>query len=137
MTQTGGDHPKINEKGTYAVVEIKGGGVPKAGSKHIQAKGSLKVSRGTQSKASKSQKVEFKKGGKLKVGNYTFEITKAGKPSYGDDPMEVNLKIDKKLTEIRGFKFLDGSGKEVKSNQSGSSSMGFNNNITVVKRMNK
>ncbi len=123
--------PKVNDAGTLGMVDVRGGGIPTKGAHSVQVKGSLTVSQGTQSKAVKSAKVAFKDGSKLVAGAYTFEIKKVGKPSFGDHPMEITLKIDQKLTEIRAFRFLDVNGNEVESNGTGSSSMGFNDQVTV------
>ncbi len=52
---------------------------------------------------------------------FQFEIEKIGKPKWGDEPLSVSLKWNRKVPELAAVRFYDGEGKEIKSEPGGSS----------------
>jgi len=126
-----GSFPKVSKDGKAAMIEIKGAGVPNAKAGKVIAKGTLVVQTASKSKKVKSQPFEPRKGTKLKVGDIELKVTKAGKPSFGDDPLELEFETNNKaITLVAGVKFYDATGKEIESHGTGSSSMGFNDKFT-------
>jgi hypothetical protein len=126
-----GSFPKISEDGRSALLEISGGGVPAPGSSTVNAKGTLVFQMASQKKAIKSAPFELKKGTPVKVGDIELKVQSAGKPSFGEDALEVEFQTgDKAVTMLAGVKFYDAAGKELESQGAGSSSMGFGNKYT-------
>jgi len=83
------------------------------------------VKTGSESKVTKSKKVPVKKGAKFVVGEHTFEIANFGKPKWGDDPFEIELKSKVDHKDFKEFIFLDEKGKKIESKESGWSSGGM------------
>jgi hypothetical protein len=82
----------------------------------------------------RSKVVDAKKGSKIDlVENLVFEVSEAGKPDWGDDPLSVTLSIKRDIPEVAAFRFYDGEGKQIESSDSGSSRGGFLGNISVSK----
>ncbi|HIG84400.1 MAG TPA: hypothetical protein EYG40_02555 [Verrucomicrobia bacterium] len=126
-----GSFPKVSKDGKSAMIEIKGAAVPNAKAGKVIAKGTLVVYTGSKTEKIKSQPFEPKKGTNLKVGDIELTVTKAGKPSFGNDPLELEFETkNKAITMVAGVKFYDAAGKEIESHGTGSSSMGFNKNFT-------
>jgi len=115
--------PKISADGKILVFEIGSEKIPAAGTKILQAKGLLKVALANETKLEKSDLVETSEGNKLSVAGLNFEITKAGKPKWGNNPFEITLKTSSDLDQIKEITFLDQSGKAIKADKTGSSSM--------------
>lgn len=56
----------------------------------------------------------------------TLKINKAGKPEFGDGTLEIEFSTNLKMDGYAGVKFLTKDGKEVKSEDGGTSWMSFN-----------
>jgi hypothetical protein len=131
-----GSFPKISDDGKVALIEISGGGVPARGSRAIRAKGTLVFQQATRQTTAKAENVALKKGTTFKAGPFEFEITAAGKPNWGDDPLQITLKTSRDVAAIKSIKFLDSAGKPIKSSDAGSGSMTFGANTVYERSIN-
>lgn len=111
--------------GKAIITHVESSGVPKKGTKNLTLKGGLVVSLASKSKEVRSELTVLKKGEKLVVGEDAFEINSLGKPDWGDDPIQVELKSSVSYKDFKGFHFYDSEGNKVESNRSGSGSMGI------------
>ena len=126
-----GPFPKVSEDGKAALVEVRSKTVPTKEATKLTAKGMIVLKTASKTKTEKSAAVELKKGTKLKIGKLSFVIKDASKPSFGDDALSIELETkDKEIELVAATRFLDASGKELESQNAGSSSMGFNGNFT-------
>ena len=129
-----GSFPRISDDGKAAVVEIQGGAIPAKGSVKLQAKGMLKVTVASDKKSIKSKPVKVGKDAVVKIGeNYQFTMKKVGKPNFGDNVLQIDLEIKKRIDEVADIKFYTADGKPIEAKGAGSSSGGFGNNWTVTK----
>lgn len=119
--------PKISKDGKTAMVEINGEELPKANAAKVIAKGTLLLLTASKSKKFKSQPFEAKKGTMLKVGDIELKVIKAGKPTSGNDPLELMFESKHKdaVQLVAETKFYDSSGKEIESRETGRSSKGI------------
>ena len=129
-TQEGfGPFPQISEDGKVGMVVVSGTGLPAKSASKIGVKGTLVVQLGSESATAKSDPVELSKGAQISVGGVDLKVAKIGKPSFGNDPVEVTFESkDKAVASLKGIKFFDASGKEIPSKTGGSSAMGFGQN---------
>ena len=111
--------------GKAIITHVESSGVPKKGAKNLTLKGGLVVSLASKSKEVRSELTVLKKGEKLVLGEDAFEINSLGKPDWGDDPIQVELKSSVSYKDFKGFHFYDSEGNKVESNRSGSGSMGI------------
>ena len=111
--------------GKAIITHVESSGVPKKGTKNLTLKGGLVMSLASKSKEVRSELTVLKKGEKLVVGEDAFEINSLGKPDWGDDPIQVELKSSVSYKDFKGFHFYDSEGNKVESNRSGSGSMGI------------
>ena len=129
-----GSFPKVSEDGKAAVVEVNAAGVPDAGASKVVVEGTLVLQTASEKKAVKSAPFELKKGAAVKVGDIEMTLKSVGKPSFGDDAVELGFETSNKgITMLASVKFYDESGKELESESRGSSSMGFGNKFTYGK----
>ena len=117
--------PRLSEDGMALIAEVESSGIPQKGAQSVLLKGALLVSVASKSTLSKSEVTELKKGVKLTVGEQSFEVTKSGKPQWGDDPWSIELKSNVSHKAFKAFKFFDAKGEEIKADKNGSSSMGM------------
>ena len=127
---------QISDDGKVALIEISGGGVPARGSRAIRAKGTLVFQQATGKTTAKAENVALKKDATFKAGPFEFEITAAGKPDWGDDPLQITLKTSRDVAAIKSIKFLDSDGKEIKSSGAGSQSMTSGANTVYERSIN-
>ena len=125
---------KTSKDGKMMRVDVESKKLPSANVSDVKLVGeiSLIVSSKKETKTTKVQ--AYKKGDQVElVKGFSFEVKSLGKPSWGDDPLEISLKWKKKIPELAAVRFFDAAGKEIESSSSGSSSMGFAGNQTVSK----
>ena len=111
--------------GKAIITHVESSGVPKKWAKNLTLKGGLVVSLASKSKEVRSELTVLKKGEKLVLGEDAFEINSLGKPDWGDDPIQVELKSSVSYKDFKGFHFYDSEGNKVESKRSGSGSMGI------------
>ena len=128
---------RISKDGKAALVEIESGGVPAAGAAKVHAKGSLKVQTASTKKAFKSDAIDLKVGTEFTVGEISYKVKQSGRPDFGDAALGIELETTNKAVQrVATVKFLDSAGKEIETNQAGSSRMGFGNKYTFGRNYN-
>jgi len=83
------------------------------------------VSLASKSKEVRSKLTVLKKGEKLVVGEDAFEVNSLGKPDWGNDPIQVELKSSVSYKDFKGFHFYDSKGNKIESKRSGSGYTGI------------
>ena len=125
-----GGFPKISKDGKACMLEIQGGALPSKDATGLVASGTLVFKTGTTKKEYTQKDVPLTIGSKITVGAMSFEITKIGKPDWGDEPLEIELKTKQDISTMAGIKFLDAAGKEIESDLSSWGNMGFGGMMT-------
>lgn len=126
--------PRVSKDGKAVIVEVSGKGLPGKGSRELRASGSLVFKTGTQKKTVSQKGVALKKGTKLDAGPVAITIKEAGKPQWGDEPLEVTFEMGKGGEAVAAVRFLDDQGKEIKSGESSSGSMTSNGAVVGVEK---
>ena len=124
---------RISKDGKACMAELVSSGIPAKGAKEIVASGTMVFRFATQKKTFTHKNVALKPGTKVKAGAIAFEITKAGKPRWGDAALEIPLKTNTDISGIAGITFLDAAGKGIPSQEAGGSTMKMGKLITVEK----
>ena len=119
------DRAQLSEDGKALLTTISTPGLPERGAREITLEGELMVTLASESELRKSDPLLVKQGEIFTIGERDFKISKVGKPSWGDDPIEIELKskFDHKL--FKDIKFFDEQGEEISSEIKGTSSIGF------------
>lgn len=126
--------PKISKDGKAALVELGVDGLPAKGASSISVKGEIAAVTGSKKKTEKSVAIGLKKGQKITVGKYKFEVSKVAKPQFGEDPLEITLDVKGgDLDKVAKFQFLKPDGTPIKTSDSGSSTMSFGKLKSVSK----
>lgn len=129
--------PKIAKDGSAAIVDISGDKPLARGAEAIVAKGAVQLAVASKTDAKRSKLVEVKKGSKVNLGEkFVFEISDAGKPDWGEDPLSITLKINRDIPEVAKVRFFDEKGEQIEADQAGSSRGGFFRKVTVTRDFN-
>lgn len=117
--------PDFSDDQKAMMVDVESAGIPAKGTKELRLKGELAISMASKSELKKSEAVELKKGAKVVVGEHTFEVTEAGKPDWGEDPLSVAFKSSVSHKDFKEVIFYDADGNVIESRRSSSGSMGM------------
>ena len=132
-----GHFPRIAKDGSAAFVEVRGEKAVSPKAEALLAKGQFKVAVASKTEVKRSKVVSAKKGSKVELAeDLVFEITKTGKPDWGDDPFALTLKIQRDISEVAMFRFYDEEGKQIESRGTGSGRGGFLGKVTVTRDFN-
>ncbi|GJM23695.1 MAG: hypothetical protein DHS20C16_01100 [Phycisphaerae bacterium] len=123
--------PDISDGGKEVIIEVNGGQTPTKGATSLKVKGKLVFKAATQKKSYTHKNLEIKADATIEAGPIPLTIGSAGKPEWGEEPLEIVLKAKKRLDEVASIKFLDADGKEIESNESGSMTMAFGEDVSV------
>ena len=96
----------------------------------FQVKGGLPLVFATGKEETRSEPFKVAKGAGIKFtagksGLPVLKVKSAGKPDFGDDPLEIELSTNMKADSFAGIRFYTSDGKPVESERGGSSWMGF------------
>lgn len=116
-----GSFPTFDETGTACLIELDLPGVPSPGSDRIAVDLDLafEVANGV---TETSVQVRFADGAHFKLGTIPFEVTSVEDDDWG---YKVNLKTNKPLSDLAGFRFVAANGEEIPVTISSSSSMNW------------
>ena len=129
-----GHFPRLAKDGSAAFLELHGEDPVSPKAQFVIAKGELKIAMASKTNAVRSKVVAARKGSKLELAEkFVFEITKAGKPDWGDDPFAVTLSIKRDIPEVASVRFFDADGKQIESSTGGSSRSGFLGRVKVTR----
>lgn len=105
-----------------------------AGATSVNIEAQVPVNLAKGEKSAKATSVTLAKKTKFEIDGVKFTIAKVeqAKDWEGNDCTEVTLRYGKKLPAMKKFVFKDpATGKEIKADESGSSSMSFGSKVTV------
>jgi hypothetical protein len=128
--------PDFSRDGRACLVEVQGPACPKTGATAIMASGTLVFQCGSKTRDVTQKGVALKEGTVVKAGPLSLTIKKVGKPDWGDDPMAVTFKADRKLGDVKGIIFKDAQGKVIGTSPGGTSTMRFGGRVAVEKTIN-
>jgi hypothetical protein len=115
-------------------VEVSSEKLPSADAAHLKLTGKLELVMASKTETKACAAREFKKGDKVALSDdFKFEIDSIGKPKWGDDPLALTFKWNRKIPEFAAVRFYDEAGKEIESSTNGSSRSGFLGKYTVTK----
>ena len=126
----------ISKDGKACMVELEGGTLPAKGAKEIRASGTMVFKTGTKKQTFKQANVPLKAGTAVKAGPIPFTIKSAGKPQWGNQPLQITFKTHQKLDRVAEWKFYDAAGKEIKSSHGGTTTMSAFGKMNIDKSFN-
>ncbi len=128
-----------SEDGKAFMWSVRSNITPAKGARELSIEGIATFTVATKSRQSKSQLVPAKKGTTVTIGEHKIEITKVEESNWGDAKLEVTLKSDLNLVELRRIRFFDKSGKLIPSERSfyGTSSFGSKSTTKVTYNFEK
>lgn len=115
-------------------VDVKTKQLPSDGSGVFKVTGSMEVVVASKKETKSIAAQKLKKGDKLTLKEgFNFEVSKIGKPKYGQDELEIDLKWKGDIPELAEVKFYNKEGALIESRAAGWSSFGRGAGKTVVK----
>ncbi|MHC5053423.1 MAG: hypothetical protein ACYTKD_01760 [Planctomycetota bacterium] len=128
-----GMFPKVSEDGKACLVETKGPGLPCKGAKGVNVAGTMVLKVSAAKKTARQSGLALRKGAKITAGPVPFTISEVGKPQWGAEPLEVTLHAERDISAIAKVRFLDAAGKEIETEDGGTSRMGMMGKVSVEK----
>lgn len=102
-----------------AIIQMESDKSPAKGAKNIVIKGKLVFMQATETNTYMQANVALKEGVEFKLGPLEFKIVKAGKPDWGNDPLELGLESSQPAELLKGLRIKDADGKIVRYNEGG------------------
>lgn len=124
---------RSSAKGDIATIDVNGRKTPGKGATSLRVKGKLVFQAASKQSTHRHTKAAVAKGTKVKAGPIAGEISETGKPQWGDEPLQIELKFKGELPPIAEVRFFDAQGKRIESSSAGGSRMSFLNNVTTTK----
>jgi hypothetical protein len=118
-----GAFPKFAKDRRSCLLEVQSDALPAAGARALTVEGTLVFTVAGGEETVKAEGVKLAKGTSFKAGALGVAVEGAGKPQWGDDPMEVTLQIAAATDPVSRIRFLDASGQDLAARRTGSSSM--------------
>ncbi len=100
--------------------EINGLNLPNKQAASIKTNGYVSLKTANSKKKYKVDGVALKVGTKLDVAGIHLEVSKLGKPMWGDGVVSIEFSSKKDMSKIAGIKFYDTKGVLIKSSSGGS-----------------
>lgn len=123
---------RSSDRGDIATINVAGRKTPGPGASSLIVSGKLVFEAARKQSTHLHQNAELKKGTKLQAGPIDCEVSQAGKPQWGDEPLEIELKFKGELPPIAKARFLDASGEPIASSRAGSSRMSMLGSVTTT-----
>lgn len=123
MTPLFGGFPRLSEDRSLLEIEADAPQVPAKGSTKIIATGTLSISCASQ-KNTVSQAVKLANGAKVTLGAISFSIEKVGKPEWGEEPLQIDMRSSDDLSAIAALTFTKADGSAIKATRGSSWSGG-------------
>lgn len=118
--------PNLSDDRLRAILDVTTKKLPPQGTAKLSVTGELLVSTGGKTEESKVE-AKLVKGSKFKLAGINVEVTDAGKPDWGDEPLSVTLQTSDPggFDKIKELVFLDEAGKPIKAQTGGTMTMNF------------
>ncbi|QDS97490.1 hypothetical protein [Adhaeretor mobilis] len=133
-------HPRISDDGKRATFNVSAEDLPAADTAKLSVTGELLVSTGSKTAEDEIQ-AKLVKGTKFKLAGIAVEVTEAGKPSWGEEPLSVTLNTSDPggFDKIKSVEFHDKAGEQIKSKSGGSMTMnmGAHKQVSIDYRLGK
>ncbi|HOX38054.1 MAG TPA: hypothetical protein PL033_08705 [Candidatus Brocadiia bacterium] len=123
----------ISKDARACMVELTGSSLPAKDAKELKASGKIVIVTAKTKKKETVKNIAMKAGTKFTLGGAAFEVTKVGKPDWGDEPQQITLQARQDLSAIASVVFIGPDGKVVESMDRGTMTMKMNKNITITK----
>ncbi len=128
-----GWNKNISKDGKNLKFTIESKKLPAGEISALTAKGVLHIQLGSEKEKFTTEMIEMSPGKEGKLGEMAFELSKLGKPSWGDAVLEITLKSKQSFEGIAEYRFFDENDKPVSFEEAGSGSMGFMGKKTYSK----
>lgn len=109
--------PQISKDRKAMLIGINSPNLPVNDATAISASGTLSIMVAHEQKTEILKDVELKIGQKIKMGSVMFEITRLGKPDWGDAPLQVTFRAEGGTSSIASIQFIETDGKALKINE--------------------
>jgi len=129
-----GSMPQINKDSTAAMLELSGPRVPAKGATALKVEGVVMLVCAS-TKEHFTQALDLKVGSRVTVGPVPLEITKVGKPDWGDAALAVTFTATQRLDTIARMSFAL-EGESVETRDAGQTSMQAFGTVKVEKTVN-
>lgn len=111
---------EISSDRKAVMFEINGLNLPDKKATSISASGYISLKTATNKKPFKIDSVVLKVGSKVEFSDIQLEITKIGKPIWGDGVVSVVFSSNSDVSKIANIQFYDSKGEIIKSSSEGS-----------------
>ena len=111
---------EISSDKKAVMFEINGLNLPDKKATSIKASGFVSLKTATNKKTLKIDNVSLKVGSKFKILDIQIEITKIGKPIWGEGVVSVVFSSNSDVSKIANIQFYDSKGEIIKSSNEGS-----------------
>jgi hypothetical protein len=111
---------EISSDRKAAMFEINGLNLPDKRATSIKASGHVSLKTATIKKPFKYDNLVLKVGSKFEISGIKFEITRIGKPIWGDGVVSVTFSSNSDISKIASIQFFDPNGEIIKSSSEGS-----------------
>jgi len=112
---------RTNDKGDLATLDISGRKTPGPGASTLIIKGELVFQVASEQATYRQKAVTLQKDATFKAGPIAGKISKASKPDWGDEPLQVELTFKGELPPLAEVRFIDADGKQIESKDAGRS----------------
>lgn len=125
--------PNLSDDGLRAILDVNTKKLPPKGTAKLSVTGELLVSTGGKTEESKVE-AKLAKGTKFKLAGINVEVTDAGNPDWGDEPLSVTLQTSDPggFDKMKELVFLDEAGKPIKAQTGGTMTMNFGRSRSVA-----
>lgn len=124
---------KVSDDGKAVLIELSAPNIPAPGATRLLASGSVVIVRAGNRQPVEHPNVALKPGTAVAAGPLPFTVSKAGKPEYGDHPLEVELEFKQAIDALAEVRFLDAQGNAIDVSPIGTMTMVRGDRVTVRK----
>ena len=126
-----GNSNAVSEDGMHMLFELIAPNTPAKGARLISVRGHVAMIQAKKFSSETLHAVSLTVGTKIKTAAVTYEITKLGKPQWGDAALAVSLKTTDDVDLIKALQFTDAQGAALEVDRGMSSRMGWAGNVTT------
>ncbi len=127
--------PQISEDGKAVLFDLRGRGVPSAGSARIRAQGTAVLKVGTTQETARQVNVPLRKGTNITAGPVLFTVQDVTDGGAFGAAMTLTLSANQDLDAISEIKFQDASGADIDTQDSGMVTTSMMGRVSVQKQI--